>query len=343
MPVLQMMITDAGLDALVAAETAATDPIQIATLGLTDTPFVMAPTLTALPGQFKALVGVSGQEVAPNVIHVTAYDTSADIYDLTGFGLFLDDGTLFAVYSHATDPVLSKAELAFGLISVDVAFTNNAAANIEFGSALFLYPPASETVAGIAKFASQAEVDAVVEGPDDYRETVTTKTLRARLTAFLAPITASLDALLAGLATLTGRTITGGGIATGGGDLSANRVITVTAALEADLETANTTKALVPALLGLVRLFGANGRFRLFGFEVKWGSFSIGANTTMTVTFPVAFSGGQCFAALAQGSGNDIADQDNYVHAVAGSQSASGFTAFNGHGAMTGNYIAIGS
>ena len=354
MPQLQMLITNAGLDALVDAENAVTGPIEIVEMGITSAPFIMAPTLTALPGQFKLIDTVNGQEIAPNVIHVTAYDTSKDVYDVTGFGFYLADGTLFAVYSHPTAPVLSKAELAYALTAVDIAFTNNAAANIVFGGALFLYPPASETVQGIARFATQAEVDAPVEGADDYRIVVTAKTLRARLAAFIATVNAIIAAFIADvndtladfaaqIATILGRTITGAGAAQGGGDLTANRVITVEQALEADLEGASNVKVLTPSNLGLVRTFTSNGRFRLFGFEVKWGSFSAAANGPTSVTFPVGFPDGQCFAALAWGDRQDASDQDNHVTAIAGSQSASGFTAFNGHSAMGAAYVAFGS
>jgi hypothetical protein len=350
MPQLQMMITDAGLDALVDAENAVTGPIEIAEMGISDTPFVMAPTLTAVPGQFKLIDTVNGQEIAPNVIHVSAYDTSNDSYDVTGFGFYLTDGTLFAVYSHATQPVLSKAELAFALTAVDVAFTNNAAANIAFGGAMFLYPPASETVQGIARFATQAEVDSVADGPDAYRAVVTDKTLRARLSAFIAGVNVLLTAMANNISALAAKTVTGTGAATGGGAISTNPEINVAQALEADLEGTSNVKVLTPSILGLVRDPATRKAFRIFGFEIKWGSFSIGANTQMGVTFPVSFPGspwtggaGQCFAAIAWGSAQDAGDQDNYVHAVAGSQSASGFTAHNGHGAMTGNYIAFGS
>ena len=105
---LLMTITDAGLDALVDAEGGGSDDIVIAELGLTDQIFVMAPTLTALPGEFKRLASISGEAVSENIIHLTAYDVSPEIYDVTGFGLFLDDGTLFAAYSSDADPVLSK-------------------------------------------------------------------------------------------------------------------------------------------------------------------------------------------------------------------------------------------
>jgi hypothetical protein len=343
MPQLQMMITDAGLDALVDAENAVTGPIEIAEMGISNTPFVMAPTLTAVPGQFKLIDTVNGQEIAPNVIHVSAYDTSNDSYDVTGFGFYLTDGTLFAVYSHPTLPVLSKAELAFALTAVDVAFTNNAAANIAFGGAMFLYPPASETVPGIARFATQAEVDAAADGADAHRSVVTDKTLRARLAAFIAGVNVLLTAMANSITALGEKTVTGTGAATGGGAISANPEINVDQALEADLETTSNVKVLTPSILGLVRTYAANGRFRLFGIELKWGSFSATANGPTNVTFPVAFPNGQCFAAMAWGDRQDATDQDNHVTAIAGSQSASGFTAYNGHSAMGAAYFAIGS
>tara|TARA_R110002124_G_scaffold90543_1_gene230833 strand:+ start:13374 stop:14405 length:1032 start_codon:yes stop_codon:yes gene_type:complete len=162
---LLMTITDAGLDALVDAEGGGSDDIVIAELGLTDQIFVMAPTLTALPGEFKRLASISGEAVSENIIHLTAYDVSPEIYDVTGFGLFLDDGTLFAAYSSDADPVLSKAALALGLFSLDISFDNSNAANITFGTSIFSYPPASKLVKGVAYIADDAEAD------DDENET----------------------------------------------------------------------------------------------------------------------------------------------------------------------------
>jgi len=163
---LLMTITDAGLDALVDAEGGGSDDIVIAELGLTDQIFVMAPTLAALPGEFKRLASISGEAVSDNIIHLTAYDVSAEIYDVTGFGLFLEDGTLFAAYCSDADPVLSKAELAYALFSQDISFDNSNAANITFGTSIFSYPPASKTIKGVAELADNDEADA---GIDDLR------------------------------------------------------------------------------------------------------------------------------------------------------------------------------
>ncbi|MDM8011776.1 MAG: hypothetical protein QUV08_12515 [Parasphingorhabdus sp.] len=177
---LLMTITDAGLDALVDAEGGGSDDIVIAELGLTDQIFVMAPTLTALPGEFKRLASISGEAVSDNIIHLTAYDVSPEIYDVTGFGLFLEDGTLFAAYSSDADPVLSKAALALGLFSLDVSFDNSAAANITFGTSIFSYPPASKISKGVAELADNGEAD---EGLDDLR-IMTPKMVRRVIDAY---------------------------------------------------------------------------------------------------------------------------------------------------------------
>lgn len=182
MPALQMLITDAGLEAIINAQEGGTDAILIESIGLTDTPFVMAPTLTALPGQFRVINTVSGQAVAENIIHVVAYDPAAITYDVTGFGLFDGDDTLIAVYSSATGPILSKAELATSLFAMDIVLSADIAAVIEFGDALFLNPPATETVAGVAQIADNAEADA---GAND-QTIMTPKKVKRRIDAAIA-------------------------------------------------------------------------------------------------------------------------------------------------------------
>lgn len=164
MAALQMLITDAGLEAIVNAQEGGTDQILIETLGLTATPFVMAPTLTALPGQFRVIDTVSGQAIAENIIHVVAYDPDPITYDVTGFGLYDGDGTLIAVFSAAADPILSKAAPAVSLFAFDVVLSADIAAVIQFGDALFLNPPATRDVIGVVRLATPAQADA---GADD--------------------------------------------------------------------------------------------------------------------------------------------------------------------------------
>lgn len=325
MAALPMMITNAGIDAIVDAQNGGTDMVTISEIGLTATPFILAPTIDALPGEFKRLATVSGQAISENVIHVTAYDADPVTYDVTGFGLYASDGTLIAIYSAAADPVLTKAALATSLFALDIAFAGSMAAVIEFGDALFLNPPASESVQGVARIATQTRVNAAADGEDDAHTIVTPKTLRARLVGFItavnatiadliADVGATLDGFSATINAIAGRTITGSGLATGGGDLSANRVINVAAAsgAEAQAGTAN-DKALTPA--GLWAFPGANGGTNVWQvpgtkYRIQYVSGTIAANSRQTVTFPVAFNT-ECVFPTVESGRPDFAAQDN--------------------------------
>lgn len=343
---LAMMITNAGFDAIVAAESGGTDEVRITEIGLTSTPFIMAPTLDALPGEFKRVLSVSGQAVSANVIHVTAYDASPDIYDVTGIGIYTDTGVLLAVYSAVENPVLSKAELATGLIMFDIAFANNMAALIEFGDALFLNPPASEDVKGVAEIATNAEAD---DGLDDTRIMSPRKVKRV----LDALATALNDAFLAFQGTvndainmLQGRTITGGGLVSGGGNLTANRVLTVTAASSATMKAGIAAdQAITPAVLSsLPRSLVQNGSCELpgtGGLIIKQGRFTAAANGSTSVAFGIAFPN-ECFAVITDGGLSSPSIQDNYVNVLVGTISASGFSAYNNQASYQANYIAIG-
>lgn len=154
MTALVLSLTNAGLAAVQAAS--GSDPVTIAELGLTATPFDVAPTLTALPGEFKRIAAISGNAAAANITHMTAYDTSADVWNATGLGLWLADGTLFAVYS-APSTILNKAAVAFALVSFDIAWQADVAASIAFGDPVFTNPPATEDMRGLIELADSAE------------------------------------------------------------------------------------------------------------------------------------------------------------------------------------------
>jgi hypothetical protein len=348
---LAMMITNAGLDAIVAAESGGTDEIRITQIGLTATPFIAAPTIDALPGEFKRIDAVSGQAVSANVIHVTAYDPSADVYDITGIGIYTDAGVLLAVYSAAEDAVLSKAQLATGLIMFDIAFASNMAALIEFGDALFLNPPASETVKGVAEIADNAEADA---GEDDTR-IMSPKKVKRVLDALAVAINAAFiafqETINSAIAALQGRTISGGGLVTGGGNLTADRVLTVTAASQAEARTGTANnRALTPASLGpMPKSMLENGYAIIPAADpantplVQWGRFSAGPNSQTSVSFPISFTG-NAFSVVVDGTSDTSNDaQDNYPAVRASTISASGFSVHNANASTDACcFIAIG-
>ena len=316
-----LTITDAGLDALVDAKNGDTDAVKVTEIGLTESAFDTAPTLTALPGEFKRLGTVAGQVVAANVIHMTAQDFSEDTYDLRGFGLFLADGTLFATFGQA-EPIFSKVSISLFLLAFNVRFSGDIAGSIDFGDASFLNPPATETVRGVAKLATQALTDA---GDDD--ETIVTPLKMKR--------------------GLGSRTVTGGGLATGGGDLSEDRVITVSKASAQDIVAGTEGgKVVTPDLLGpLAMLPSVNGWSRLpGGLVLQWGQSSISATTSKSVAFPTSFPTAALMVLAVPISLKDTDDDshDEDVWASAGSKSA--FT-LHGNGSFSTiqvGYIAIG-
>lgn len=337
MPAFAMMITNAGLDAIVAAESGGTEAITISEIGLSNIPFVAAPTIEAMPGEFKRLDAVSGQAVAPNIIHVTAYDSSADVYDVTGIGIYTSEGVLLAVYSAAVDAVLSKAQLAAGLIMFDIAFSGDLSSLIEFGDALFLNPPASETVKGVAEIADDVEADA---GVDDTR-IMSPKKVKRVLDALAAALNAAFLAFQTtindAITTIQGRTITGSGLITGGGDLTANRVLTLEAASHAEARTGTSnTKALTPASVGpMIKSMANNGYYTIPGADpantllVQWGRFSAGPNGSTAVSFPMSFAD-VAYSVVVDGTSDTSNDaQDNYPSVRPETISASGFAVHN--------------
>lgn len=281
MTTLSMMLTAAGLDALVDAQNGETEAIAITEIGLTETAFVMAPTLTALPGEFTRLESFAGQSVSETIIHMTALDPTEQVYDLRGLGLFLGDGTLFAVYGQ-DDPIFRKVTIASFLLAFDVAFSADISGSITFGDSTFLYPPASETVKGVAEIATQDEANA---GVDDER-IITPLKLKVILAALKAAIDASIAGVAAILNALLARTITGGGLVTGGGNLTGNRTLTVEAANLAETDAAMiSNKAVVPSSLVniLANIAGLLAR-TISGGGLVTGGGNLTANRTLTVT-----------------------------------------------------------
>lgn len=159
---LTLIITNAGRQALVNAARDGTNAVRIASCGVSSAPTVPAVTATALPGEIKRVVTVSGDAIAANVIHLVVRDESADSYTLRSFGLYLQDGTLFAIYGQA-DPILEKSTQALLLLAVDAAFVDISAAQVTFGNTNFLNPPATTERPGVIELATDAEAAALAD------------------------------------------------------------------------------------------------------------------------------------------------------------------------------------
>lgn len=153
---LQLILTNAGRAALVAAEEGGTAAIRIVEVGLTASVVVVAPTLTALPGEFKRVDGIPGTAADAYTVHLVVRDSSDDAYTARALGLYLEDGTLFAVYGQA-DPFFQKVEASHFYAAVDWRFEDPEAIHVEFGDTNFLNPPATEEIKGVAYLATIAE------------------------------------------------------------------------------------------------------------------------------------------------------------------------------------------
>lgn len=171
-------ITDAGRKALVAPGYEGTNAHAITEIGLATAPFAPDRELETLPSERKRITTFGGTNVAPDTIHVTLKDDTADQYTLYGFGLYLENGALLAVYCQP-EPILEKSPAAILLLAADLQFAAIETAQLIFGETAFLNPPASTDRQGVIELATQAEVDA---GTDDTRA-VTPKTASTRYAA----------------------------------------------------------------------------------------------------------------------------------------------------------------
>lgn len=177
---LILTITDAGRAALVNAGNTGTNPVLMASVGVSATSFTPTPAVTSLPDEIKRITTIAGEAVADDTMHVTVRDESADIYTVRSFGLYLADGTLFAVYSQA-NPIMEKSAQALLLLAIDVVFADIEATDIAFGDASFSNPPATTERQGVVELATDAETET---GSDAVRA-VTPKGLKAAVIQWL--------------------------------------------------------------------------------------------------------------------------------------------------------------
>ncbi len=113
MTALPLMMTRGGQSRFTAAQLDNAIDLGIAAIGLTDDAFVSSPTLDKLPGEFKRVTSISGDQVGDDIVHLMIRDESADAYSVRGFGLFLADGTLFATYAQAIACSRNRHGLSF--------------------------------------------------------------------------------------------------------------------------------------------------------------------------------------------------------------------------------------
>ncbi|WP_059602775.1 hypothetical protein [Burkholderia pseudomultivorans] len=175
-------VTDAGRAALVAQGNTGTNEHRVTEIGLCTAAFVFNAGMTVMPNEHKRVTTFGGKNVAKDTVHVTIQDTTDDQYSLYGYGLYLENGVLAAVYVQST-PIMEKSPAAYLMLAADMQFVSIDVTKLVFGETSFLNPPASETVQGVIEIATQEEVNA---GKDAVRA-LTPKTAAARYAPLIAP------------------------------------------------------------------------------------------------------------------------------------------------------------
>lgn len=300
---LTLVITRAGMAKFTAAQLTTGLDLTIAAVGLTDQPIVAAPTLEALPGEFRRLTMVSGKQVGDAVVHLTMRDDAEVGYTARGFGLFLPDGTLFAAYGQ-NEPLFQKSPRATFLAAIDIAFPTGDITRLTFGNTDFLNPPATTETKGVVELATEAEA---LAGTDMLRPApvgVTTKLLNAaegRLKALIDVVSTSVAALSGSVSQaldgLAGRTVYGSGLVKGGGRNDTNRTLTVDAASAGEVRSGSladkavTPKALIDARVLYVVESRQGYRALSDGTVEQWGVADIGrtAEGGFNLNFPTPF------------------------------------------------------
>lgn len=167
MSALKITITAAGYAALVNAQNTGTDSVLVSSIGVTEQAFdssdAAAEAMTSLPGELKQLTTFAGDAVADDTIHVTIRDDGSDTYTLRGFGLYLADGTLLAVYGQP-ESILEKSAQAMLLLAADIRFTDIDTTVLEFGDTNWTNPPATDQTPGVVQLATPAQAAAGVDG-----------------------------------------------------------------------------------------------------------------------------------------------------------------------------------
>ncbi|MDA3922762.1 MAG: hypothetical protein PF501_19100 [Salinisphaera sp.] len=181
---MRLLWTDAGYAALVNATNNGTAPVLCAQIAVGSGTTAATASDTALETETKRLATISGQAVAPNIIHVVYRDESADSYPVNEIGLIADDGTLLARYAQSAI-IVEKAAASTALLEIDATLTGVDTANIAFPSLDFVNPPWSETVQGVLEKATDAEATA---GTDNSRG-MTAKLVFAAIKAFFGGAT----------------------------------------------------------------------------------------------------------------------------------------------------------
>lgn len=160
---MDIIITAAGLQALINAEHSGTNKVTLSKVQLGNAYFEPSEQTTDIGNVVAELTTVGGSTVSATEIQVNATDSSDSVYTVRSVGIFTSDNILFAVGS-SQDPILQKVATSQALFTFNILLTNGNPQYIDFGDISFSNPPATSTTAGITRFATNTEAEEATDG-----------------------------------------------------------------------------------------------------------------------------------------------------------------------------------
>ena len=118
--ILKPTITSAGLQALINADNNGLDA-QITAVGLGQAGYTPSNSRTRLSSEVHRIGLHSGKRVASNQLHLNVIDNSSHEFWVREVGFYLQDGTLFAVYSSPDKALAYKATDVDLLLAFDLS------------------------------------------------------------------------------------------------------------------------------------------------------------------------------------------------------------------------------
>lgn len=156
-------VTDTGLEEIINAGHTGTAAVKLTQIGFGTGIYTPTSSMTALQAEFKRVTILSGKAVGDQTISCVASDNSSDTYSVNEFGVYTENGTLFAVYSQE-QPLLQKTGVSAVYLAVDMLVSGVSLSQITFESPNFSIVPATTEIAGVAKIATVVQVKAGQDG-----------------------------------------------------------------------------------------------------------------------------------------------------------------------------------
>ena len=158
-----MVVTKVGRQALVNAAQNGTASVVITHIGVGSGKYTPTENQTALVAETKRSQVIEGGATGDGAIHVAMQDADTQAYTVYEIGIFLADGTLFAVCSQS-EPIIQKTAATELLLAIDATFVDVDTTQISFGAVSFSNAAATTDNAGIVTLATDVEAQA---GTDD--------------------------------------------------------------------------------------------------------------------------------------------------------------------------------